>query len=137
MLFRQIVVRAFHAQFFQLVQCNAAVYHTVYQPHDFGSADWFVRPESAVWIALRPACTRSGIDIAVRPMTGRNILKDVAALVVQSGKARGHDCKLGAGNRCVRLESVFIRTVYNANIIQRFHFLVEPAAGFYVVKRIV
>ena len=68
-------------------------------------------------------------------MTDRDIIKDVAALVVQTGKARGHDRKFGACHRLVRRKFVLARAVHDAAVVQRFNFLVEPMAGLYVLKR--
>ena len=131
----QIVVRTFDTERFQLVQRHAAVNHTIYQTHNFGAADRLVQPESTVRVALHPACVRGCVDITVRPVTDRNIIKDVAALIIQTGKARGHDRKLGAGYRLVRREFVFARAVHNAAVVQRFNFLVEPMAGLHVLER--
>ena len=101
-ILNQIIVRTFDAQLFQLVQRDVTVNHTVYQPHDLGTADRLIRPETAVRVAFYPSCIGRRVNIAIRPVSSRNILKDVAALVVQICEPRRHDCKLRTGDRRVR-----------------------------------
>ena len=136
-ILNQIIVRTFDAQLFQLVQRDVTVNHTVYQPHDLGTADRLIRPETAVRVALYPASVCGCIDIAVRPMAVGNVVKEIAALVVQIGEPRRHDGKLRAGDGRIRREFVFIRAVYNSNVIQRFDFFVEPVIRLDVLERAV
>ena len=134
MVFHQIVVWALDTQFFQLVQRHTAVDHAVYQPHNLGAADWLVRAEAAIRITFYPACIGRSVDIAVRPMPGGNVVEDIAALIIEAGKARRYDCELRAGDRRIRREFIFFRAVYNTDIIQCLDFLVEPVIRLDVLK---
>ena len=65
------------------------------------------------------------------------VIKDVATLIIEIRKPSRHDCELCAGDRRIRRECVFIHAVYNADIVKRFDFLVEPAIRLDVLKRAV
>ena len=132
--FCKIVVRISHIQCLQLFAGNSAVNHAVYQRYGFGSGNLLVGTESAVGIALNPACFAGSIDIAVRPVTFLYIGENLAAgvfEVLETSRQRG---ELGTADRRVRYKAVFGLAFQQADVIQRFDRLIEPVLCAYILE---
>ena len=132
--FCKIVVRISHIQCFQLFVGNSAVNHAVYQRYGFGSGNLLIGTESAVRVALNPACFAGSIDIAVRPVTFLYIGEYLAVGVLEVLETRRQHGELGTADRRVRRESVLGLAFQKSNIVQRFNRLIEPVLCVYILE---
>ena len=130
----KIVVRISHFQCFQLFAGNSAVDHAVYQRYGFGSGDLLVGTESAVRVALNPACFTRSVDIAVCPVTLFYIRENLAAGVFEVLETSRQRSELGTADRRVRCESVLGLAFQQPDVVQRFDRLIEPVLCAYIFE---
>ena len=132
--FCKIVVRILDIQFFQLLTGNGTVNHIINQRYGFGSGDLLVGTESAVRVALNPACFAGSIDIAVRPVAFLYIRENLAAGVFKVLETSSQCSELGTADRRVRRESVLGLALQQTDIVQRFDRLIEPVLCVYILE---